>query len=325
MRPRDRYEMPPDKERLNQRAVRLEWWTLGWMGSIIAVVYLTMGNSQAMKAAWIEDLLSLVPPAAFLIASRYRLRRPTEEFPYGYHRSISIAFLCAAVALLAMGGYAVTDSAIKLLRQEHTTIGTVEVAGQRVWLGWVMIATLVYSGVPPVVLGRKKLPLARELHDKALHADADMNKADWLTALAGVIGVTGISVGWWWADPVAALFISVEIVRDGLKNLSRVIADLMDSRPRTVDGSLDERPAELLERVRRFEWVADAQLRIREEGHVFAGEVYVVPRPGTTDLVRRLEEVKRVAHDLDWRMYDIVVSPVQRLGKDEGPQGESAK
>ena len=310
MKRRAGYELPPDKVRLNARALRLEWWTLGWMSSIILVIYLTMGSSQAMKAAWIEDLLSFVPPLAFLTASRFRDRSPTERFPYGYHRAISIAFLCAAAALLAMGGYALFDSAMTLVHQEHPSIGTIDVFGHTVWLGWVMIVALVYSGIPPVILGRMKLGVAKELHDKALHADADMNKADWLTALAGVIGVVGVGVGWWWADPVAALFISVEIVRDGVKNMRRVVADLMDSRPTTVNGEEDDAPERLASRIRELSWVEEAEVRLREEGHVFTGEVYVVPKSGVTDLPAKLEEITQIARSVDWRMYDLVVMPV---------------
>ena len=43
-----------------------------------------------------------------------------------------------------------------------------------------------------------------------------MNRADWLTALAAVVGVIGIGAGLWWADAVAAIVISLEITRDGL-------------------------------------------------------------------------------------------------------------
>ena len=32
----------------------------------------------------------------------------------------------------------------------------------------------------PIYLGRVKMALAKELHDKVLYADADMNKADWI-------------------------------------------------------------------------------------------------------------------------------------------------
>ena len=313
MKRRPGYELPPDKARLNTRAVRLEWWTLAWMATIIAIIFLTMGTSQAMKAAWIEDLLSLVPPIAFLIASRFRGREPNERFPYGYHRSITIAFLCGATALLTLGGYSLFDSATKLIKQEHPRIENIQLFGREVWLGWPMIAALIYSGIPPVLLGRRKLKIAAELHDKALHADADMNRADWLTALAGVAGILGIRMGWWWADAAAALFISFEIVRDGVKNMKRVIEDLMDSHPTTVRGAIDDAPDRLRARIRELSWVDDVDVRLREEGHVFTGEVYVVPKGEVDELVAKLEEVADIARTVDWRIYDIVVMPMARL------------
>lgn len=53
------------------------------MLTIIIAIGLTMGASEAMKAVWFEDLLSLVPPIAFLISARLRAKDPTDEFPCG--------------------------------------------------------------------------------------------------------------------------------------------------------------------------------------------------------------------------------------------------
>jgi len=69
------------------------------MISIIAVIGLTMGSSEAMKTMWIEDILSLIPLIAFLIGTRYFDRPPDDQFLYGYRRAVMIAFLTAAVAL----------------------------------------------------------------------------------------------------------------------------------------------------------------------------------------------------------------------------------
>ena len=63
-------------------------------------------------------------------------------------------------------------------------------------LAWLVdVAALVYSVIPPLILGRMKLPLAQELHQKALQTDANMNKGDWLAGLAGVVGITGVAFG----------------------------------------------------------------------------------------------------------------------------------
>ena len=316
MKPAEGFELPEDKAQANRRAMRLEWWTIFFLLTIVTVMYFAMGSSQTMKAAWLEDLLSLVPPIAILVASRFRTREPNEKFPYGYHRAVSIAFLCASAGLFAMGALMLYDAASALVKLERPSIGVVEVFGQPVWQGWVMIAALIYSAIPPVILGRMKLPLAREIHDKALHADADMNKADWLTAVAGVVGITGIAIGWWWADSVAAGFISFEVLKDGYRNLRRVVEDLMDSRPTTVDGEVDVTQDRLLENVLALDWVESAFVRLREDGHVLIGEIFVVPKRDTDDLAEKAVAMTELARSLDWRLHDIVTMPVDRIDWD---------
>ena len=195
------HELPPDKHEVLKKAVRLEWLTIAYLLSAIVILYFALGSSQAMKAAWAEDILSLLPPIAFLIASRVRRRQPNTTFPYGYHRVTSIAFLCASVALLSLGAFVLYDSVTKLLMFEHPPIDLVKPIGDSpVWLGWLMLPALAWSAVPAVFLGRAKQPLAKELHDKVLYADAEMNRADWLTAGAAMLGVVGIGFGLWWAD-----------------------------------------------------------------------------------------------------------------------------
>ncbi|HEX2415577.1 MAG TPA: cation transporter [Thermoleophilaceae bacterium] len=309
------FELPRELRPVQRKAVKLEWLTIAYMLSAVVLLALTLGQSQAMKAAWIEDLLSLLPPAAFLIASRLRNRSPTAKFPWGLHRSVSVAYLFAALALLVMGAFVFFDSAMKLVKAEHPPIGVISLFGHEVWLGWVMIAALLYSGVPSVFLGRAKLRLADELHDKVLYADAQMNKADWMTVAAAIVGIIGIGFGLWWADAVAAIFISVDIVHDGWSNVRAATHDLMDARPRRHDAREYHPIVEQMTRVvNECDWVQAGAVRLREEGHVFTGEVMVVPRAWRDEeLTGRLEELAGRLLELEWKLYDIVVVPVKEI------------
>ena len=58
-----------------------------------------------------------------------------------------------------------------------------------------------------------------------------MNKADWMTGAAAIGGILGIGLGWWWADAVAAAFISLDILHDGYINLRQAVFDLMNQIP----------------------------------------------------------------------------------------------
>jgi divalent metal cation (Fe/Co/Zn/Cd) transporter len=129
-------ELPPELERTLRKARRLEWVTIAYLLSAVALLALVLGNSQAMKTAWAEDLLSLIPPIAFLIAMRLILHPPTGRFPYGFHRATSIAHLCSALALFVMGTFLLVEAILKLVTVEYPTIGSIELFGQTVWLGW---------------------------------------------------------------------------------------------------------------------------------------------------------------------------------------------
>jgi cation diffusion facilitator family transporter len=307
------HELTPELKQTLRRARRLEWLTIAYLVSAVVLLALVLGSSQAMKTAWIEDLLSLIPPIAFLLAMRFNSRTPTGRFPYGFHRIVSIAHLCSALALFVMGTYLLVESIIKLITAEYPTINSVEIFGQTIWLGWLMLPALAWSGLPAVFLGRAKIPLAEELHNKVLYADAKMNKADWLTASAAMVGVVGIGFGLWWLDAAAAALISLDITKDGVSNLRRAVVDLMDQTPTTIDEDdpdpLRDKLAAMLE---DLVWVEEVDVRLREEGQVYFGEALVVPSD-ETNITEKIEAALKQARDLDWRIHDLALTPVLEL------------
>ena len=316
-----REELP--KELIDEfaRAKRLEWQTIAYLVVDIILVYLVLGGSQAVRTAWFESFLELIPPIVFLLSTRYMNFPPSRRFPFGLHSITSVAHLFAGVAILIVGGYLLFSSAASLLQGQPPTIGTVNLFGMEIWRGWLMIAVMCDSSIA-VYLGRAKRVPAQKLHDKVLNADADMNRADWLTAVAAIVGVLGIRFGVPWLDPVAAAFIAVNVLMDGYRNARIAVFDLMDMEP-TLVGRIEEDP--LVERVGRaleeLWWVRDVDLRARTEGRVYFFEAQVVPHD-ERDLVDRLEEARRKVLDLDWRVFSIGIMPVRTLpgGRDVNPE-----
>lgn len=296
-----------------RRAKRLELVSIAYVLSAVALVVLVMGSSQAMKAAWIEDCLSLLPPLSFLLASRYTRRPASPKYPYGHHRAAAAAHLAASVALLAMGLFVVGDSAMTLVSAEHPTIGTLNLFGHTFWQGWPMLVVLVYTGLPNVFIGRRKKKLAKALHDKVLYADAAMNSDDWLTASGAMAGVLGIGFGLWWADSVVAILIGASVINDGVQNVRAAMRGLLDARVQTYDES---EPHPLLHSavsaLGALPWVSKAGVRMRDEGHVFHTEAFVVPR-GETVTMEQVEEAQAALRELDWKTDDSVVVPVREI------------
>ena len=316
--------LPTEQRDALHRATRLEWITIGYMVTCVAAVYLVMGSSQAMKAAWIEDLLAFVPPIAFLIARKQVGKSPSPEYPYGRHRAVASGHLAASVALLLVGAMLLWDSVTGLVKAEHPPIGTLQLLGHTVWAGWVMIAVMAYTLVGPIIIARRKMPLAEALHDRILYADADMQKADWMTAAGSIAGIVGIGLGWWWADAAVASAIALSIVKDGWSNLRYAGRNLMDGRARTYD-SAHTHPlvAEVDAVLRGCGWVSDARSRVRDMGHVLHVESFVVPR-GSAALTADVEAAAAAIRALDWKLDDVVIMPVSRIGDLPDPLADRA-
>jgi len=182
-----------------------------------------------------------------------------------------------------------------------------------------MITALGFSIIAASTLGRFKAKVGKELHNKVLMADGDMNKADYMSEAAAVAGVLMIAFGFWWGDSVAAGIISLTIIFDGFHNLKQVISDLMDETPSEIGESSPEAlPRRVRAAAERLDWVEAAAVRMREQGHVLSGEVFVVPRD-RADLSQKCVDASSELAKVDWRIYNLVVMPVTRIESVEPP------
>ena len=313
MRPMDRFDLPPDRQRDLAQARRLEIWTLLYIASSVIIIGLTMSASQAMRTSFFENALSAIPAGVFLLCARIARRRPDDDFPYGYHGVVSVGYLASSLAIFTMGAFLLYEAAAKLILVERTTIGATTLFGHTVWAGWPMLAAVTYSTIPTIFLGRAKLRLAPKLHDKILYADAQMMKADWMTEAATACGVLGVGFGLWWLDPLAAALVSADIIKDGAANAYVAVRDLMEHRPMKTDRSGPEPlPEQLREFIAGLDWVADASVRLREVGHVFFGEVFVTPRGAPEDLPGKIRRAVSDAKSLNWRLHDVTITVLDR-------------
>lgn len=308
-----KFEYPQELADKFKRAKKIEWITLGVLVCSAFLMFLTMGQSQTMKTAWLEDVLSLTPPISFLISSKIFLKPATKDFPFGYHRIVSIAYLCSAVALFSVGSYLLIDSLIKLIEMEHPTIGTQFFFGHQIWLGYIMIGVLVVTNIPIVILGYKRVKLAKQLHEKNLYTGSQMSKADWMSAVAAIVGITGIGLGWWWSDAAAAAIISLDILHDGFKNLKQAVLDLMDQVPKNMENTeTDPLLQKVKETLEKEPWIETSWFRIREEGHIYFGEAFVVPK-SEVNLVANIQNTIKKVTALSWLIYDFTIFPVDTL------------
>jgi divalent metal cation (Fe/Co/Zn/Cd) transporter len=301
-------EFPPHLLPIFRKARKYEWISLIYMISATLFSFLVMSNSQTMKTVWLEDMLGIIPPASFLMASKIICWKPNKNFPYGYHKINEIAYLVSSLALFILGIYLLVDGSYVLIIQEYPQVPYITLFNHSIWLGYIMIIALMWSSIPSTFLGHIKIPLAFALYDKILLADSKMNKASWMSGFASIVGVIGIGIGFWWADALVGIIISIDIIKDGYTHLKQATLDLIDELPKSLENNKKTDPliSEVKSIVQKEKWVDSVKIRFRDDGHVFFGEIFIAPKSKTVSMesVNKLHAKIKKHH---WRLHDIVI------------------
>jgi cation diffusion facilitator family transporter len=196
------------RERLLRRGVWLEVATVGWnvIEGVIAVAAGTLASSVALIAFGIDSFVETTSGA--VLWWRLRAELTGVDDPEHLERIERRASRVAGAILMALAVYIVIDAGRRLL-------GLGEEARES-RLG--IVLTAISLAVMPI-LGWAKLRTAAALGSRALRADAYETIACAWLSLATLAGLgLNAALGWWWADPVAALAIVPLVVREGLES-----------------------------------------------------------------------------------------------------------
>ncbi len=183
--------------------VALEAFTVGYnaLEGVIAIVAGVAAGSVALTGFGIDSVIEVTSGVLLW----WRLRAELGSAVLGPAVEARAA-RGAGVLLLALAGYIVLESGRRLVTQDRPSESLVGIV-------LMMLSLLVMP-----LLARAKLRTARALDSRALRADAhETIVCAWLsfTTLCGL--AFNAVLGWWWADPLAALAMLPLIVREGLE------------------------------------------------------------------------------------------------------------
>ncbi|MFL5520485.1 MAG: cation diffusion facilitator family transporter [Gemmatimonadales bacterium] len=189
---------------LARRGKRLAWLTIGWnsLEAVIALVAGAIAGSVALTGFGVDSLIELTAGGAAM----WRLHQDAE--PAARERAERLTRRVVGVAFLGLALY-VAWEAIDTLRTRH--VPDVSVTGM-------VLAALSLLVMP--ILARAKRGVATGLSSRALASEAmQTDVCAWLSAilLGGLL--LRATLGWWWADPVAALAMVPLLVREGVEGV----------------------------------------------------------------------------------------------------------
>ncbi len=178
---------------LLRRALRLEWLTVGWnaVEGVIAVAAALAAGSVALLGFGIDSFVETVSGA--VIVWRIGAERRAKDAER-IKRVEDIARRGVALSLWLLAIYVAADATVALANGERPSSSAVG------------MALLVLSIAVMKWLANAKRAVALALHSHAMEADAAQTDFCWKLSVVALVGLVANAVlGWWWADPVAAL------------------------------------------------------------------------------------------------------------------------
>lgn len=189
-----------------RHALWLSWLSIAWSGvagSIAVVIALVTGSLSLLgfgADAVIDATASGVLVWRFLVESREPER--AERVERAAERALG-------VALIALAGYLAIAGLRSLAAGAHPEPSDVG------------LALLVASSVVLAPLAVAKYRVAASLGSGALRADSILTAVAALLAVISLASLAGSKAfGLWWADAVAALIVSVVVLREGWSSIS---------------------------------------------------------------------------------------------------------
>lgn len=185
---------------LRQRAIRLEYFTITWniLEAVVALFAGWLAGSIALVGFGLDSIIETISGVALL----WRLRQRGAEESQAESRALRIVGL----TFFALAGYVAYESVSDLWlgkRPEESVVG-------------ILLACVSLVVMP--ILARAKRGVARELGSRALAADAMETLLCSLLSFTLLLGLgLNATLGWWWADPVAALVMVVFMVHEGIE------------------------------------------------------------------------------------------------------------
>jgi len=193
-----------------------------WHAIALALVIATMGYNvvEAGLALWggieadsialvgfgLDSIIECIAAAALLwrlsVEARGADSGAIERAEHRVHRLVGFTFVLLALYVTIQAGWTLWQRAAP----EESTLGIIVAAAS------LIVMPLVSWG---------KLRAAREIGSAALRAEAKETLACSYLSFTLLVGlVANATVGWWWADPVAALLMVPWLIKEGREGLS---------------------------------------------------------------------------------------------------------
>ena len=194
------------RDRLLRRGLRLEYLTVGWnvVEGLVSIGAALASGSVALLGFGVDSFVESVSEGVLIWRLRTEERGELDE--EAIERVEHRAERLVAISLLLLGAYILVDAVWSLVQGDRPSASPVGI-----------VVTALSLGVMGF-LARAKRTTGEALGSRALIIDAfQTTTCLWLSATTLVGLAANALLGWWWADPVAAIVIALLVLRESIE------------------------------------------------------------------------------------------------------------
>ena len=186
----------PDRRRGQRIALGLAWATIAWntIEAVVAIVAGAVASSIALVGFGLDSTVEVLSASVIVWQMTRDVPEDREEQ----------ALRLIAVSFFALAGYVAVQAVFDLASRSQPETSTVGIA--------LAAVSLV---VMPLLAGLKRRN-GRRLGSGSVVADSNQTLLCTYLSVVLLVGLLlNATVGWWWADPVAALVIAALAINEG--------------------------------------------------------------------------------------------------------------
>ncbi len=273
--------------------------------SVIANVVLTVvkglagvfAGSTALIADAFHSLVDVLGSALVWIGIKIAQKPPDRAHPYGHFKAESLAELGVGLVIIF--------TSLSILIEAVNSL----ISGVKPSFEVYALIVALSSAMINEVLARYKIAVGIRTKSSSLIAEGKHSRTDVISSLSVVLGFILVYFGYWWADAVVAIAISILILQMGGGILKNAIDVLMDK----ADEELSMKIGKIIEGIEGIKSVDFVAVRGTWRSKIVEIHFTVGPEIGA----EQIDEIIRKIESLKDSFSEIVrIIPVVKISKE---------
>ncbi|HAT6976784.1 TPA: cation transporter [Legionella pneumophila] len=236
-----------------------------FINALLGIVKMIGGflyHSHALIADGVHSISDLITDVMVVFASKYGSVSADDSHPYGHQRIETAATLLLSLLLILAGCGIAWDALDELLKSDHTMPN------------WLSIPIVGFSIIANEALFHYTRHVGKQISSQLIIANAWHHRSDAASSIVVLIGLIGSLAGLVYLDAIAAVIVSLMIIKMGWSYGWNSVKELVDTAVDAELFSQIERVIQSIDGVKRIH-----QLRSRFMGSDVLIDVHILVSP----------------------------------------------